>query len=153
MDWIDFSLFIIVFFPIVINDIKEKIIPNECIYFGIVLFFLKRVIERAAPIYMLVISTAVGFIFIFLLFFFSKGMIGLGDAKLSALLALVLGLPGWIYAIAIGSAAGILFSLIMMIRKEMKMNDKVPFAPFIYLGGITVYFMTDQISLLNKMIY
>lgn len=153
IDWIDFFLFLIVLFPIVVNDIKERIIPNKCIYFGIGLFFIKRVVERVTPIYMLIISIAVGFTFIFLLYYFSKGKIGLGDAKLSALLALALGLPGWIYAIVIGSLAGILFSLIMMIRKRMKMNDKVPFAPFIYLGGISVYFLTGQINLLNKIIY
>ncbi len=78
-----------------------------------IVFLIKGLLLKE-KIFVLLFSGAIGFVFIFALWFFSRGKIGLGDAKLSALIALVLGLNGWIAAIFIASASGLVLGLALI---------------------------------------
>ncbi|KPJ84652.1 MAG: hypothetical protein AMS17_15950 [Spirochaetes bacterium DG_61] len=140
-DWIDFLLLLIFLIPIVIFDIKEKRIPDLFVLPGIGIFLIKRLIEREIPVYMVLINGVVGFAFIFLLFVFSKGKIGLGDAKLSALISLALGVKLWMIAIFIASFTGVLFALILIAFRKMKWKTRLPFAPFLSFGCLIPFFI------------
>lgn len=76
-DWIDFALLLIFLVPIVIADIKEKRIPDRYTFLGMSVFFIKRIIEKSSPVYLLLLNSVIGFAFIFLLFFFQKAKSGL----------------------------------------------------------------------------
>ena len=144
-EWIDLALLLIFLIPITIIDIKHRRIPNVYILIGLALFFIKRVIEREFPIYLVFLNAIFGFSFIFILYYFSKGRIGIGDAKLSALLSLALGLKGWIFSIFIASFAGIIFALVMIRFGRMNKEGRIPFAPFVAAGGLINFFLKDVI--------
>lgn len=142
-DWIDFSILILIFIPVVIFDLREKRIPDLFVLPGIGIFLVKRIAEKQLPIYMIFITAAAGFGFIFLLSILSKGKIGVGDAKLSALIALALGLDHWMGAIFISSFTGVLFALVMIALHKMSWKTRLPFAPFLVFGSVVSFFFKD----------
>jgi leader peptidase (prepilin peptidase)/N-methyltransferase len=143
--WIELAILVIFLIPLVIKDIKEKRIPNLYTLTGIGVFLTKRILEKQLPLYIIAINVSSGFMFFLLLYFSSKGKIGMGDAKLSALLSLALGLKGWIFAILTASFTGLLFGILMIKMGKMEKNDPIPFAPFLSLGGISGFFLKDII--------
>ena len=143
--WIDLALLVIFLIPIVIKDIKEKRIPNLYTLTGLGVFLTKRILENRLPLYIIAINVISGFLFFLLLYFFSKGKIGIGDIKLSALLSLVLELKGWILALLTASFTGFLFGILMIQMGKIKKSDRIPFAPFLSLGGIFGFFLKDII--------
>lgn len=80
------------------------------------------------------------FVFIYTLFF-SKGKIGLGDAKLGALLSLVLGFDGFMIMLFIASSTGILYLLLMRGIYRMPLNRPIPFVPFLSIGSVIAYIL------------
>ncbi|MGC1462425.1 MAG: prepilin peptidase [Terracidiphilus sp.] len=68
--------------------------------------------------------------------------LGLGDAKLMALLAAWLGLPGALLAFALGAILGALAALILLAKPNARTNpqswatSKLPFGTFLCIGGI-----------------
>ena len=68
--------------------------------------------------------------------------LGLGDAKLMALLAAWLGLPGALLAFAIGAILGALAALILLATPKARTNpqswatSKLPLGTFLCIGGI-----------------
>ena len=68
--------------------------------------------------------------------------IGLGDAKLMALLAAWLGLPGALLAFALGAILGALAALILLATPNARTDpqswatSKLPFGTFLCIGGI-----------------
>jgi leader peptidase (prepilin peptidase)/N-methyltransferase len=68
--------------------------------------------------------------------------LGLGDAKLMALLAAWLGLPGALLAFALGSVLGALVALALLAIPSMRANpqswatSKLPLGTFLCIGGI-----------------
>ena len=92
------------------------------------------------------LSGAAGFLFIFVLWFFSRGKIGLGDAKLSAFMAVVLGFIGWITAIFFASLTGLIFGLILIKLGKIDKKERIPFGPFLASGAILSFLIKDIIS-------
>ena len=101
------------------------------------IFFLVKGVLLKANIFLLLLNCIIGFTFIFVLWFIFKGKIGLGDAKLSALLALVLDLNGWIIALFIASSTGLIYGVIWIKLRKKSRKEKIPFGPFLALGGIS----------------
>jgi len=142
-DWIDFTILTLILIPVVIFDLREKRIPDLYVLPGICIFLIKRIAESEFPIYTIIITGAVGFIFIFFLSVLSRGKIGVGDAKLSALIALALGLKLWMAAIFIASFTGVVFALVMIALRKMSWKTRLPFAPFLALGSMVPFFLED----------
>lgn len=156
-------------------DLKHKIIPNGLVYSLIVITFLGGVVFPAFNLTNL-IAGIVFFFFFFSLWFFSGGRwIGFGDAKLSIavgfLLGLTYGTSALILAFWIGAAISIfliLFSNIykkisskavrnnylLAVAKNLTIKSEIPFAPFIILGTLIVFFVSiDILGLSNLFIY
>jgi leader peptidase (prepilin peptidase)/N-methyltransferase len=133
-EWIDVLILLVFFIPIIIFDIKEKRIPNIFIILGAGILFIKRLLFDFRYMPSLLIDTLAAFIIIACLWFFSKGKIGLGDAKLSGFIAMAIGLFGWFIALFIASFSGLLFALTSIKLKKRQYRDPLPFAPFLGLG-------------------
>ena len=97
-------------------------------------------------IFLLLLNGAIGFVFIFILWFFSRGKIGLGDAKLSAFMAVVLGFMGWITAIFLASLTGLIFGLVLIKIGRIDKKERIPFGPFLASGAIISFLVKDFIS-------
>jgi leader peptidase (prepilin peptidase)/N-methyltransferase len=144
--WLD--LFILVGFlvPIVIHDMREKKIPNIYVIPCFCLLLLSRLLFRPTISLWFFLDVTIGFFFIWILWFFTGGRIGLGDAKLSGLLALALGLAGWLFALFIASFTGLITGLILLRIKKIKREEGIPFAPFLAAGGVVSFFLKDLVA-------
>jgi leader peptidase (prepilin peptidase)/N-methyltransferase len=126
-------------------DIKEKKIPDLFTYSGMLIILIVRLLQGNFSLWCLV-DAVVGFSFIWLFVFFSKGRIGLGDAKLSAFISIIVGVWAWALAIFFASISGLLFMLIMIKLKQMTKKESIPFAPFLILGGVISFLLKAKIE-------
>lgn len=146
--WIIFSILIV----IVIYDIRHKIIPDGLVFTFVALSFIgllagfgpeiNKMNLLAGPI------LATPFAFLWLI---SKGeWIGLGDAKLALgigwFLGLIDGVSSIILAFWIGSFFGIFLILLSKLKplffnnKHFTIKSEIPFAPFLILGIVLIFF-------------
>jgi leader peptidase (prepilin peptidase)/N-methyltransferase len=68
-----------------------------------------------------------------------KPALGLGDAKLAALLGAWLGLTGLGLSVLLAVFAGALFGLIGLLSGRLKRGQPFPFGPFLAAGGLAVW--------------
>lgn len=150
-----FSLLLV----ISVYDLKHKIIPEILVgilivlaFIGIFLFedtiffpHMPKVFELFSGLIL-----AAPFALIWLV---SKGKwMGLGDAKLAVGMGYLLGIYGGMSAIMIGSIIGSIVGIFLMIfsNKKYSMKTELPFAPFLVLGTIIVFFMGYNLFFCTK---
>lgn len=151
---------------IVVYDIRHKVIPNSFVYAFIALsviklglfFYIKGYIENADLFDMF--SPLILSLPIVIMWYVSGGRwIGFGDAKLifgvGALLGFVCGLSALVLAFWIGA----LYSIILLAKSKIEgeghkvsMKSEIPFAPFIILGAIIVFFSHIDVLGIGAMI-
>ena len=77
-------------------------------------------------------------------FFFKKDALGKGDSKLVAMMALWLGPIGISLGIGIAYIIAAIFLLISFQLKKMKKGQLIPFAPFLSMGGLIVWYFGNE---------
>lgn len=156
-----FSILIVIF----VYDIKHKIIPDAPVYTFIGLSFIGLFVGLPAGINTSVLPFQSGFhiampylwdiaagpilfLFFFALWFFSRGRwMGFGDAKLAIgigwFLGLSLGISAVVFSFWIGAFISIVIILAQMLynKKGLTMKSEIPFAPFLILGLMIVFFL------------
>ena len=142
---IEFLLYISFLIPITYHDIREKRIPDIWVLPGIGVLFIAKIILAGSFSIWFLINPAAGFVLIWLLWFISKGRIGLGDAKLMAYISLVTGIFGLFFTLFLASVSGIIFILIKTIKNRENLKKNIPFAPFLVFGGILTYFIKEPV--------
>ncbi len=75
---------------------------------------------------------------------FKKDALGKGDSKLVAMIALWLGPVGIVMGIAIAYIIAAIFLLASFQIKKIKKGQIIPFAPFLSMGGLIVWFFGNQ---------
>ena len=141
----EYILFIILLIPVIYYDIKEKHIPDFFILLGIVVLFSFKIIVYKAFSFLLLFNPVIGFCIIWIIWYFSKGKIGLGDAMLSAYLAMATGLIGLLTTLLLASLSGIIFFLTMTVFKRLTLRESIPFGPFLAGAGIISYLLREPI--------
>lgn len=126
-------------------DYRHKIIPDELIIAGLVLGLPLVYLSGTGKL----IDGLIGFLVAGLLFLIialvSKGGMGGGDIKLSALMGLFLGWPDIVVALFISFLVGGLSGIILMALGKKGRKDAVPFGPYLALGGVVAAFGADWI--------
>ena len=82
-------------------------------------------------------------------YFYKKDALGKGDSKLIAMIALWLGGFGMVFSISITYIFAAFCLLTAMNLKLIKRNQLIPFAPFLSLGGLIVWFFGNQTLIQN----
>ncbi|MET0957792.1 MAG: prepilin peptidase [Solirubrobacterales bacterium] len=130
---------------ITLTDLELRIIPNAFVLAGaiagvaIVLGFdLGELDQRAIAV------AAAGGAFLLIAFIYPRGM-GMGDAKLVAMMAIYLGrsiAPAVLVGLLVGSVVG----AVMIARKGAEARKQaIPFGPFLALGGVVGLWFGDEI--------
>ena len=123
--------------PIALIDADHRIVPNKltlpaALHAGV----LGTALDPGGEVQRLIAGAAAGAVLALPSLLHPKGM-GMGDAKLVAVLGLFLG-TAIVPAFFIAFAAGTLVGMVIMIRKGVAAGRKtaVPFGPFLALGGV-----------------
>ena len=144
--------FIIIFFI----DLKHYIIPNELTFPLMVIGFLKsfdpNLNKAIFPNYInSLIGGLIGYLIIwFIIFVYKKirnkeGM-GLGDAKLLAVVGFWFGWLSIPFTIFISSLVALIFVIPSVLNKSRNMTSQIPFGPYIIIGSIVYVSFANEIK-------
>ena len=144
--------FIIIFFI----DLKHYIIPNELTFPLMVIGFLKsfdpNLNKAIFPNYInSLIGGLIGYLIIwFIIFVYKKirnkeGM-GLGDAKLLAVVGFLFGWLSIPFTIIISSLVALIFVIPSVLNKSRNMASQIPFGPYIIIGSIVYVSFANEIK-------
>ena len=150
-----FLSFIIIFFI----DLKHYIIPNVLTFPLMALGFLKSFDPNLNPIFPNFINSLIGGIFgyliiWFIIFFYKKirnkeGM-GLGDAKLLAVIGFWFGWVSIPFIIFLSSTTALIIVIPDLLKKTKKLSSQIPFGPYIIIA--TLIFIVFKDSFLHVML-
>jgi prepilin signal peptidase PulO-like enzyme (type II secretory pathway) len=133
--WIGALVFALFAIPITLMDLREYRIPDLLSIGGICVMALLDVFVVRQSLLTLALEVVVGFGVFWLIRVVTHGKLGLGDAKYSAFIALCVGMPGWLAAIAAASVIGLVCGLVLLGRGRVTRTTRIPFAPFLSLGA------------------
>lgn len=153
------SLYFLIIFSILVAitvyDFHHKIIPNEFVYtfivFAVIGLFISTGFNSIHAGWYNVLAGVLIAIPFALLWFVSKGKwMGLGDPKLMLGIGTVLGLSQGLASIVISFWIAAIVGIILIIFKHAGRKTEVPFAPFLVLGFLIVFFCRiDIVTLLT----
>lgn len=136
-------------------DIKAQIIPNGLnmtgFIVGLVYLYYKLITDIATGVDLL-FGMFVGagiflLIALFALIAYKKEGMGLGDVKLMGMLGLFLGARNIFQIFILSFIVGAIVSIILLITKIKKVDDYIPFGPFIVIATIITMFVPYEIML------
>ena len=140
-------VFLIIFFI----DLKHYIIPNNLTYSMMILGFIKSFIPNLDPIFPNFLNSLIGgllgygiiwsIIYFYRQFKKKEGM-GLGDAKLFAVVGFWFGWISIPFVVFLSSIIALLSVLPDLLRSSKKLSSQIPFGPFIILG--TIFYLVFQ---------
>lgn len=137
--------FACILFTITITDLEHRIIPNKVLIAGLIIGAGiaiptddgSMLVERA-------IAGAAAFGILFIVAIVSRGM-GMGDVKLAGVMGLYLG-KAIAPSLLIGFLIGAIYGLFLIARQgKAARKQKVPFGPFLALGGLIGIFVGEDI--------
>ena len=147
------SIFFIIIFFI---DLKHFIIPNELTFPLMIIGFIKsfdpNLNQTIFPNYInSLIGGVFGYLIIWLIIFFYKKVrkkegMGLGDAKLLAVIGFWFGWVSIPFTIFISSAVALILVIPSLINQSRKMSSEIPFGPYIIIGCILYVSFSNQIK-------
>ena len=149
------SIFFIIIFFI---DLKHFIIPNELTFPLMIIGFIKsfdpNLNQTIFPNYInSLIGGLFGYSIIWLIIFFYKNIrkkegMGLGDAKLTAVIGFWFGWISIPFTIFISSTVALIIIIPSLINQSKKMSSEIPFGPYIIIGCILYVTFANQIKYL-----
>lgn len=132
-------------FVVTVTDLEDRIIPNAVLLPSAVVAVALVAVGDPDALAEHGIAAAAAFGALFLVALAYAGGMGMGDVKLAGLMGLYLG-RAVAPALLIGFAAGALYGLVLIARHGAEARkQKVPFGPFLALGGLVALFAGDEI--------
>lgn len=122
-------------------DLKYMILPD---FSTIVLVFLALLMilfgGQINQFFWFAVAAAVGFGFIWFLFWITKGQgMGFGDVKFAGFMGIFLGLSGIVIAMYVAFITGAVLGLGLMLFSGAGRKTKMPFGPFLILGTLVAW--------------
>ena len=146
-----FIILSVVFLIIFFIDLKHYIIPNSLTYSMMILGFVKSFDPNLDPIFPNFLNSLIGgllgygiiwsIIYFYRQFKKKEGM-GLGDAKLFAVIGFWFGWISIPFVVFLSSIIALLSVLPDLLRSSKKLSSQIPFGPFIILG--TIFYLVFQ---------
>jgi Flp pilus assembly protein protease CpaA len=140
-------LWIAIFVQIVDFDLKHRLILNVITYPSVLLALLLSEWSPGLTLTSAVIGTVGVAAFFFVQNLVSRGSIGLGDAKLGALVGAVTGAGptsahlGAVYAVVAGVFIGGAAAIVLLVTRVRKLKDPIPYGPFLCAGAALILYL------------
>ena len=149
LDLIKYLILTPMLLSVFIIDYKLQIIPNRLnltiFEVGLVFAFLYGLSNVAISINMLLGMLAGGGIFLGITLLgglvYGKEAMGLGDVKLMGALGLYFGLTNIIIIALLSFLIGAILSILLIVTRIKKMDEYIPFGPFIVIGALITIFV------------
>lgn len=138
---VDMIKFIIIFqscFMLAAIDLKSFKIPNKYT-FPLILIMTFFSLLNISSFINSILGLLIGFFIIFILQVINPSGIGGGDAKLCALLGLLLGCPNIVYGVLGGFILGGFFAIVLLKSKLISRKDYIPYGIYFFIASILVY--------------
>ncbi|MBF8268156.1 MAG: leader peptidase (prepilin peptidase) / N-methyltransferase [Dehalococcoidia bacterium] len=88
----------------------------------------------------------VGLVVFLIVVLVSRGGMGLGDVKLAAVVGIWVGLRGLAVALFVAAVSGGVVALLLLAMRVKGRKDRIPFAPFLALGGMSALLWGQELS-------
>ncbi|OGO17983.1 MAG: hypothetical protein A2Z15_00475 [Chloroflexi bacterium RBG_16_50_11] len=144
-----------VFLVIIFIDWEHKLILNVITYPAAVIAVAILAIHTYVPGTSLIVSQAtlinglisgaVLFVFFLLIILLRPDAMGMGDAKLVALIGLVSGFPLVVFSMMIGIVIGGIVAVILLSTKKKGRKDVIPYGAFLGIGPIVALIFSPDI--------
>lgn len=123
---------------IAIVDLRIHIIPNETVFVMAVIGIIFQITFFGFAAFELTLISAVGVMIVFIILASILGLraIGAGDVKLVGAMGLLLGWPYIFYGLFGMSIIVLIWSVVGLITKKLKLNSMLPFGPFMMAGTV-----------------
>lgn len=140
---------------VIVSDINYLIIPDEVtIFFSILIFVVKLVVDGVKAASLSVLSGLLLFIIMYIFMvlgnlIFKKESLGGGDVKLMFFVGIALGPILGVFSIFLSSIIALPLSLIILLKDK---NNVIPFGPFILIATFAIIlFQIPGIQLLEAL--
>ena len=149
LDLIKYMLLTPMLFSVAVIDFKENIIPNRLLLtmaeIGLLLTFIYGISDINLAMDML-LGLLVGTVIFGILTLLGrlvsgKDAMGMGDVKLMAALGLFFGSSNILAISIISFLLGAIISIILILSKKRKIDDYIPFGPFIVIAAYISIFV------------
>ena len=144
LDLIKYMILTPMLFSVAVIDFKENIIPNRLLLtmaeVGLLLTFIYGISDINLAMDML-LGMLVGTVIFGILTLLGRLVSGMGDIKLMAALGLFYGSSNILAISIISFLLGAIISIILIISKKRKIDDYIPFGPFIVIASYISIFV------------
>ena len=149
LDLIKYLILTPMLLSVVVIDYKLQIIPNRLnltmFEIGLIFVFLYGFLNPAISINMILGMLVGGGIFLLITLLgglvYGKEAMGLGDVKLMGALGLYFGFANIIIVALISFLIGAILSILLILLRIKKMDEYIPFGPFIVIGALITIFV------------
>ena len=153
LDYFNIIFLFVLLLPLSIIDIRYKIIPDSLIISGIIvnlvyILLFKNIILLLTSL----LHGSLAFIILAGFWYISQQKIGLGDAKLSFLIAQALGFIEWWTILFFCCLVALLTFIVLYLLKKISLNNKIPLAPFFTIGTF-IFFLLKLTGIFDKIYY
>ena len=129
-----------------VYDMRRHRIPNVAVYPAILVALVVAFVRPDGAWWTFVLSGLGAAVFFIVLGAVSAGGMGMGDAKLAALIGLVAGWPAVVVAIFVAFALGAVAGVLLMAVGRLGRRDPLPFAPALAVGAATAAVAGRQLA-------
>ncbi len=138
---IAYLLYSAIFALILITDVERRLILNVVTYPAMVVGFAASFLVPGITWQSALVGGLVGLVFFFVVaavgnHVYGSGAMGGGDVKLAGFVGLITGFPSVIVAIVLTLLIGGLVSLALVVLRVRRLDDYVPYGPFLVAGGM-----------------
>jgi len=140
-------LWLAIFVHIVDFDLKHRLILNVITYPSVLLALLLSEWSPGLTLTSAVVGAVGVAVFFLLQNLVSRGSIGLGDAKLGALVGAVTGAGptgahlGAVYAVITGVFIGGAAAIVLLVTRVRTLKDPIPYGPFLCAGAALILYL------------
>lgn len=125
---------------LVYYDYKHLKVPNLINLLLLITIIVYKLYNKVPPSEF-IIPGVVSFGTLLLVFIFSKGKLGMGDIKYSAITSMYFGYLFWLGSIIYAATVALLISIFLLATKKIKRDTRIPFIPFLVAGSIINYLL------------